>query len=106
MTATFLADVIDRANVGVVERGCCLGLAAKALESVAVLGEIVGKELEGDKTSEARVLGLVDHTHPASAELLDDAVVRDSLIEQESPQPVIAMPRGANAKTREAGSQK
>ena len=26
-----------------------------------------------------RVLGLVDHTHPAAAELLNDAVVRDGL---------------------------
>ena len=26
-----------------------------------------------------RVLGFVDHTHPAAAQLLDDAVVRDGL---------------------------
>ena len=29
--------------------------------------------------AEFSVLGLVDHTHPAAAQLLDDAVVRDGL---------------------------
>ena len=28
---------------------------------------------------QSRVLGLVDNAHPATAELLDDAVVRDGL---------------------------
>jgi hypothetical protein len=36
-----------------------------------------GQELESDETVQARVLGLVHHTHTASAKFLDDAVVRD-----------------------------
>ncbi len=31
---------------------------------------------------ESRVFGLVDHTHPAAAQLLDDAIVRDGLADQ------------------------
>jgi hypothetical protein len=31
---------------------------------------------------ELRVFGLVDHTHPAAAKFLDDAVVRDGLADQ------------------------
>jgi len=40
------------------------------------------QELQGDKSMQPRVLGLVDHTHPAAAQLLDDAVVRDGLADQ------------------------
>jgi hypothetical protein len=31
---------------------------------------------------EGYVLSLVDNTHPAAAQLLDDAVVRDGLVDQ------------------------
>jgi hypothetical protein len=31
----------------------------------------------GNKPAELHILSLVDHTHPAAAELLDDAVMRD-----------------------------
>jgi hypothetical protein len=34
-------------------------------------------ELEDDKPTKFRVLGLVDRTHPAAAYLLDDAVMRN-----------------------------
>src|SRR5208283_3941821 len=44
-----------------------------------VLGEVVGKELQGDVAAELQVFRLVHNTHPAAAELLDDAVVRDGL---------------------------
>ena len=58
-----------------------LRFAAEALQSLGVLGDFFGQELQSDKTIEPGVLGLVDHTHPAAAELLDDAVVRDGLAE-------------------------
>jgi len=46
-----------------------------------VLGYVVGQELEGDKPSELYIFGLVDHTHPAAPESLDDAVVRDGVVD-------------------------
>src|SRR6266851_6770636 len=52
---------------------------AKAFESLRVLREILREKLQSDKATEFRVLGLVNYTHPATAELLDDAVVRDGL---------------------------
>src|SRR5215472_13933878 len=42
-------------------------------------GNILRQELEGDETMQARVFGLVDHSHPAAAESLDDSVMRDHL---------------------------
>jgi hypothetical protein len=38
--------------------------------------------VQGDKAVQLNVLRLVDHTHTAAAELLDDAVVRDGLANQ------------------------
>ena len=40
-----------------------------------VLGNIVGKEFQGDEAIEFEVLGFVNHTHATSAEFLDDAIV-------------------------------
>jgi hypothetical protein len=37
---------------------------------------LVRQKLQGDKAVQ-HILSLVDHTHPDSAQLLDDAVVRD-----------------------------
>ena len=76
------ADFVDGADVGMVQRGGGPRLAAKAFQGLRVLGHIVGQELQGDEAAEFSVLGLVDHTHPAAAELLDDAVVRDGLADQ------------------------
>jgi len=38
-----------------------------------------GQELEGNKPAELHILGLVHHTHPSAAQLLDDTVVRNGL---------------------------
>src|SRR5271157_685767 len=39
--ALFLADVVNRADIGMIERRCRLGLAAKTLQRLAVLRQIV-----------------------------------------------------------------
>ena len=72
-----LVDFVDRADVRVVQRGRSLGFPPETTESLCVVGEFVGKELEGNGAAELQILGLVDHTHAAAADLLDDAVVRD-----------------------------
>ena len=52
---------------------------SKAAECLRVFGYIFGQKLEGDEAAKLRVLSLVDDTHPAAAEFLDDAVVRNGL---------------------------
>jgi hypothetical protein len=42
-----------------------------------VFKKFVGQELEGNKPAEFHILSLVDDTHAAATEVLDDAVVRD-----------------------------
>jgi hypothetical protein len=76
-TTIVLADFIYRADVRMVQgrRSACL--PAKTFQSLWVLGEVFRKKLQGNEAPKLSVLGLVHHTHPATADLLDDAVVRD-----------------------------
>ena len=74
-----LADFVDGADVGMVQRRGRAGFAAEALESLRVLGRIVRKKFERDEAAEQRVFRLVNDTHATAAEHFRDAVVRDGL---------------------------
>ena len=80
--ALLLPDLVDGADIGVVQGRGGLGLAPEAFQCLRVLGHVIGQELEGNEATERRVLSLIHHTHPAAAQLLDDAVVRDGLADQ------------------------
>ena len=43
--------------------------------SLRVVGKLVGKELEGDVATELEVFSLVYHSHSATPDLADDAVM-------------------------------
>ena len=75
--AVLVVDFIDGADVGMIQGRGGLGFALEAAERLRVFGYIVGKELESDKAAELYVLSLVDHAHPATAELFYNAVMRD-----------------------------
>ena len=83
-----LPDVIDRADVRVIQGGGGLRLALEASQSLSVSGNLLGQELQGDETTEPGILGLEDHTHPAAAQPLDDSVVGDGLADhgEENPE--------------------
>ena len=55
------------------------GLASEAFERLWVVGNLIRQEFQGDETSEFDILGLVDHPHAASAQVFEDAVVRNGL---------------------------
>ena len=78
--AVFFANVVDGTDVGMVEprRGPCL--PAEALQRLWVASDFIGKELEGNKPAEARILGFVHHAHATATELSYDTVVRDRCI--------------------------
>ena len=75
--ALVLPDLVNRADVGVVERGRRAGLAKEAVERGAVAGGLGRQELQGDGPAEDAVVGPVDDAHAAATELLDDPVVRN-----------------------------
>src|SRR5580698_3801503 len=73
-----LADIVDCANVGMVQCGRSLRLSLKTRQRVRIACESRWEKFQRDESLEARVFCFVDHAHSASADLLDDAVVRDS----------------------------
>jgi hypothetical protein len=72
-----LPDLMDRADIGMVQSRGRLRLPLEAGQGLGVFGDVLRQKLQGDKPVQGQVLGLVDHTHTAATELLDDAVVRD-----------------------------
>ena len=82
--AVLVVNFVDRADVGMVQCRGRLGFALETAECLRVFGYVVGQELEGHKAIELHVLGLVDHTHPAAAQLLDDAVMGEGFADQGS----------------------
>jgi hypothetical protein len=70
-------DLVDGADAGMIEGRSDAGLAVEALEGGGVGSGVAGDELEGDVAAEAKVLGLVDDTHPARADAAQDFVMPD-----------------------------
>ncbi len=77
--AFVFADVVDSADVGMIQSRGRLRFALETGEGLRVAGNVIGQEFQSDETVQAGVFGLVDHTHAAAAELFDNAVVRDGL---------------------------
>ena len=75
--AFMLSDFVDRTNIGMIQgrRRACL--AAETFERRLVVGNIVGKKFQGDEAAEFGVFGFENHAHAATAELFENAVVRD-----------------------------
>ena len=71
------ADVVNGANVGVVQGrgGACF--AAETFDGLGVLRNVVGKKFQGDVAAEAGVLGLVDDAHAATAQFTEHVVMRN-----------------------------
>ncbi len=69
-----LVDLVDRADVGMVERRGGLRLLQEPLLGRLVAGQIRREELDGDLALQARVLGRVDDPHAAVAEFGADRI--------------------------------
>jgi hypothetical protein len=48
-SAVFFANLVDGANIGMVQRGRCPGLAAKTFQRLRVLRQFIRKEFQYDK---------------------------------------------------------
>src|SRR5436309_722036 len=71
--AFVLIDVVDGADVRMVERGSSLRLSPEAFQGLMILRQGFWQELQCDEAMELGVFGLVDHAHAAATELLKDA---------------------------------
>ena len=78
--AVLFTDVVDGADVRVIQSGGGFGFATEALEGLGVAGQVIWEKFEGDEAVETSLFGLVDNTHATAAEPFEDAVVRDCVI--------------------------
>ena len=76
--AVGFVDLVDRANVRVIERGSGEGFALKALAGRGIFLHFGRKEFQGHVPAQLEVFGFVDHTHSAAAELRQNAIMRNS----------------------------
>ena len=74
-----LSDFVDGADVGMVQRGGGTGFASKSLQGLRVVRKFVGKKFQGDEAPELGVFSFVNYAHPAAAQLVHYAIVRDGL---------------------------
>src|SRR6266852_9300390 len=77
--AVLLTNVVDSADIRMVERRRSSRLAAESLQRLPVLRYILRQKLQCNEAVKPSVLGLVNDSHASAAELLDDAVMRDDL---------------------------
>jgi hypothetical protein len=71
--------LLNIAEEVVVQRGRSLGFPLEAAEGLCVVGEFVGKELQGDVATEFEIFRLIHHTHAAAANSAEDAVMGNRL---------------------------
>jgi hypothetical protein len=76
-------DVINRANVGMVQSRGGLGLALGAFQSLPVPRQFLRQKLQCNGTLEPSVFRLVDHSHPATTQLLQDSIMRNCFADLE-----------------------
>src|SRR6266699_4838539 len=77
--ATDGVDVVNRADVRMIERGGSLRLTFETLQRGDVAGEVFGKKLKRHMTVQSEVFSLIHHTHPAAAQMADNSVMRNGL---------------------------
>ena len=74
-----LIDLMDGADIRVVEGRSSLRFPLESFNCMTVLGYCLGEELQGDKAAQGSVLGFVDDTHPSAAQFLNYPIVRNGL---------------------------
>src|SRR5688500_14912710 len=79
------ADVVQRADVRVIQSRDDAGFTQEALDGFGVGVEVVGQELDRDLAAQTGVSGLVDHAHAARAEARQYLVMRDRLADHSDP---------------------
>jgi hypothetical protein len=73
----FFAEIVDGADVWMIESGGGLGFALEALERLMIVGQGFGEEFQGHEAMELGVFCFVNDAHAAATEFFGDAIVGD-----------------------------
>jgi len=82
LTVLFI-DLVNSADVGMVQSRGGFGLTLKASESLRIFGDVVRKKFKGHKAAEFKVFGFVYHAHATAAQFVYNAIVGDGLTDHE-----------------------
>ena len=77
--AVLLANIVNRADVGMVQGGGGLRFTLESRQGLRIPGDILRQKFQRHEALQPRVFGLVNDTHASAAELFDDAVVGERL---------------------------
>src|SRR5713101_8060566 len=77
MLPVSLINFVERTDVGMVQCGCGSGLTLETLQGLRILGQLIGKELQGNVATELGILRFVHPAHSAAAQLAENSVMRD-----------------------------
>src|SRR5229473_3561613 len=77
--SVLIADIMDGADIGMIQCRGCLRLPLEPSERLGVACDVFGEELQRDETMEAGILGFIDDSHTAAAELFNYAIMQDGL---------------------------
>src|SRR2546421_4860372 len=74
MRRTCLPDVVDGQNIRVIQSRGGSGFLPEAPHALSVVGKGNGQKLQGDLTSESRVLSQINISHPSRTDLRKNSV--------------------------------
>src|SRR5229473_5651989 len=72
--AVLLADLMDGADIRMIECGGRLCLPLESGQRLGVFGDVIGQKLQGDKPVQDYILGLVNDAHAPTTELLANPI--------------------------------
>ena len=79
--AVVFFDGVNDANAGMIQRRGGAGFAEEAFERLRIAARVFREKLQGDAAAEFDVFGFVDDAHAAAADLAEDFVVSNGLVE-------------------------
>src|ERR1700693_3926947 len=82
--AIVLADFVDGANVGMIQRRGGARFARDSCERLPVFNQLFGKKLEREESAQRGVFSLVHHTHAPTTQLLKNPVAGNDLANHEA----------------------
>ena len=65
-----VVDLVNRADVRMIQRRCSAGFALKTLQCLRVFGKLGREKLQGNMTAELEVFRLVNHSHASAPSLV------------------------------------
>src|SRR5213594_2783034 len=74
-TAVMLADIVNRANLRVIQSRGGARFNTKSFQRLRVACPFLGEELQRDSAAQANVFSLIDHTHAARSQAFQDAIM-------------------------------